>query len=680
MCLLKILKIMHAGLNKTGLSILFFVLLNFCLSAQDSTYTLESPDGRIKISINTTDTLTIFAQMDGMELLVPSPVYLVLQNNEILGIHSKIKKTGKRACNDTIFAPVASKRRLIPDVYNEQELVFRNNFSLVVRCYNDGFAYRFKTNKPDSLVIVDEHMEIRLPADEYCWFPEMKPREGQDRFHTSFEENYLHCRIDSILENRIGFTPLLIESAKGYSLLITESDLIDYPGMFITGNSKATNSLQAVFPPVPLKEQVSGDVYKQWIVTQRRGYIAKTAGRREFPWRVFVIASKDSELPSNDLVYRLASKTRLDDVSWIKPGRCTDEWITGINLFNVPFKAGLNTESYKYYIDFAQQMGLPYILLDAGWSNVDDLFNITPSMDMEAIVQYAREKGVGLWLWTQAMTLDRQLEPALEQFEKWGLAGFMTDFMDRNDQVMVNLYHRVAKAAAAHHLMLMYHGAFANAGFERTWPNALTREAVLGSEYNIWSKRATPDHDLVLPFTRMVSGPLDYEPILFNNATKGSFYPSQENVLTMGTRIHQLAMYLVYDSPFQVFAGNPGYAYAEPEFMRFMTSIPVVWDETSVLDGKCGEYIVTARRLGENWYLAAMGNWNEHELHVPCSFLGEGTYQMLEYADGINADRYAADYTRLEKQIDSTITLTLKLAPGGGYVARMEKQEVRNKK
>ncbi|NJO69331.1 MAG: hypothetical protein HC830_08690 [Bacteroidetes bacterium] len=276
-------------------------------------------------------------------------------------------------------------------------------------------------------------------------------------------------------------------------------------------------------------------------------------------------------------MYRLAEKSKVKDISWIKPGRCTDEWIIGINLFNVPFKAGINTPSYKYYIDFAAETGIPYIMLDAGWSDVDDLFKITPEININELVTYAREKKVGLFLWTQAMTLDRQLDAAMKQFVSWGLSGIMTDFIDRNDQKATNFYHRIAKACADNRLMLMFHGATSNAGFERTWPNVLTREAVLGSEYNIWSNRVTAAHDLILPFTRMLSGPFDYEPIVFNNVTPDAFKASQNNVMTMSTRMHQLAMYVVYDSPLQIFAGNPGYAFQEPEFTRFMNNIPVTW-------------------------------------------------------------------------------------------------------
>jgi alpha-glucosidase len=368
------------------------------------------------------------------------------------------------------------------------------------------------------------------------------------------------------------------------------------------------------------------------------------------------------------MVYRLGSPSRVQNTEWLKPGKGTDEWIIGINLFNVPFKAGVNTATYKFYIDFVKRFGFQRIMMDAGWSDATDLFKINPDIDMDEISSYAKKQGISLSMWTLAATLDRQLEPALDQFNKWGVDFIMTDFMDRDDQKMVNFYHRIAKACAAHHLMIMYHGAFKPAGFSRTWPNAITRESVLGSEYNIWSDKATPDHDLLLPFIRMTAGPMDYEPGILDNATKETFRPISGKVMSMGTRMHQAAMFVVYESPIQLFSGNPSQGLMEPEFMELIGSIPTVWDETVIPDAKVGEYIVTARKKGEKWFVGGMTNWNDRDVHIDLSFLDDRAYNATIAIDGINADRHASDYMIREENVSHRSILDLHMAKGGGFV------------
>jgi alpha-glucosidase len=357
------------------------------------------------------------------------------------------------------------------------------------------------------------------------------------------------------------------------------------------------------------------------------------------------IASSDADLPGNDIVYRLGAPSRIADPSWIKPGKGTDEWIININLYDVPFPAGINTATYKYYVDFAKRFGLQRIMLDAGWSDNNDLFRINPNLNMEELSAYARQQGIKLCMWTLAATLDRQLEPALDRFNRWGVDFIMTDFIDRDDQKMVNFHHRIAEACGRHKIMLMFHGSFKPAGFNRTWPHAVTREAVLGSEYNIWSSRATPPHNLMLPFIRMVAGPMDYEPGILQNATRQTFRPIEGTPMTLGTRCQQLAMFVVYDSPVQFFSGNPSTGLREPAFMELLGSIPTAWDETRVLDGRVGEYIVTARQRGSTWFIGAMTDWTARNFTVRLDFLTEGaTYTLTEATDGVNAARYASDY------------------------------------
>jgi alpha-glucosidase len=350
---------------------------------------------------------------------------------------------------------------------------------------------------------------------------------------------------------------------------------------------------------------------------------------------------------------------------------CTDEWIIGSNLYNVGFKAGFNTDTYKFYIDFAKQFGIPYVMLDAGWSDNDDLLKITAGLDLTEVVRYAKENNVRIMLWTLAMTLDRQLDQAMMMFTSLGIAGINVDFMDRDDQKTVAFYHRIADVTARNKLLVMFHGSFKNAGFERTYPNAITREAILGSEYNMWSEKATPDHDTMIPFIRMLAGPLDYEPGFLVNANRKTFRPLPDLVMSQGTRTHQLAMFVVYESPLQVFAGNPSQALLEPSYTKFMASIPTVWDETVPLDGKVGDFVAVARRKGDDWYIGVLNDWTPRDLEFDLNFLGSKLYRMEVCSDGMNADKAAIDYTLHHEKIRAGEKLKVHLAAGGGYVAKL---------
>jgi alpha-glucosidase len=386
-----------------------------------------------------------------------------------------------------------------------------------------------------------------------------------------------------------------------------------------------------------------------------------------------MIADEDKKLPENDMVYKLATPSKIKDLSWITPSKGTDEWIIDINLFNIPFKAGINTETYKYYIDFAKRFGFDRIMMDAGWSDRNDLFNIIPEINMDTLSAYAKSKNIKLSMWTLALTLDKQLDSALLQFKKWGVDFIMTDFIDRDDQKMVNFYERIAKACAEQQIMIMYHGAPAPKGFNRTYPNAIGREGVLGSEYSIWSQKVTPQHNLILPFTRMLAGPLDYEPGFLNNVNQKSFRNIEGNPMSYGTRCHQLAMFVVYDSPIQIFSGNPSQGYFEPSFMELLGSIPTGWDETIVLDAKIGEYIVTARKKNNDWYIAGMNNWNSKEQIINLDFLDGSNYNATICIDGINAEKFAADYSISQSTLNKNDKISIKSAPGGGFLLKLSK-------
>ncbi len=610
---------------------------------------------------------------NGESILDPSAIDLLLVNNQSFSFGNRIKSHSIKKVNDVIISPVPEKRKKIPDNYNVMSIAFKLPYKVEFRVYDDGVAYRFLTSFKDSITVQNEIAEFNFPGKPSAYFPGIHKRDDADIFHTSYEELYPLREVDSIKNTELGYTPVLVVPLSNPKIAITESDLEDYPGMFLEGTGKA--SFRGKFAPYPLEETLAPGDYPQLVVTKRADYLATTKGTRSFPWRVLLIAEEDRHLPSNDIVYRLASPSRIGDASWVNPGKGTDEWIINVNLFNVPFKSGVNTASYKYYIDFAKRFGFNRIMMDAGWSDNTDLFKINPDINMDTILAYAKEKGIKISMWTLAHTLNRQLDSALDRFNKWGVDYIMTDFIDRDDQKTVNFYHKIAKACADHHIMIMYHGAYPPKGFNRTYPNNVSREGVLGSEYNIWSDKPTPPHDVTLPYTRMLAGSFDYEPGILNNATQKGFRQIEGMVMSQGTRCHQLAMFVVYDNPMQLFAGNPSQAWMEPEFMELLGSIPTTWDETNIIDGKVGKYIVTARENKLNWFIGGMSDWSARDIDIKFDFLDEGaSYKATICKDGVNANRYAADYLLSGTTIKKNDSIKVHLAPGGGFLIKLEKQ------
>ncbi|TFG73794.1 MAG: glycoside hydrolase family 97 protein, partial [Flavobacteriales bacterium] len=623
--------------SKYVMALAMLLAFNTMATAQSKaidTLRAYSPSGKICLKVWMEGPLKYTLFQESEILLEPSAIDLVLDDLTALSKNNRIRTSSLKNIREQIIAPVPEKRKVVPDNYTLLSITFKQPYRVAFRLYDDGVAYRIQTLHKDSITIKDEVAEFNFPGSPFAYFPQVQKKQDADIFHTSFEEAYPLISLDSLKDGILGYSPILVVPESNPKIAITESDLYDYPGMFLTGNGPG--ALKGVFAGYPLEEEETHELYSQIKVVRRAPYIARTKGSRSFPWRILIIANEDKELPNNDLVFRLGSPSKISDTSCIKPGNLTDEWIIGLNLFNVPFKAGLNTDSYKYYIDFAARFGFDRIMMDAGWSDNNDLFKINPDIDMEALIAYAKEKGVKISMWTLAMTLDKQLEPALDQFNKWGIDFIMTDFIDRDDQKAVNFYHRIASACAAHKIMIMYHGAFPPKGFNRTYPNAVGREGVLGSEYNIWSNRVTPEHDVTLAFTRMLAGGFDYEPGLLNNATQKGTRPVEGVVTSPGTRCHQLSMFVVYDSPMQIFSGNPSEGWREPEFMEFLGSLPTTWDETIILEAKVGEYIVSARKKGADWFIGGMGNWSAKDLAISFDFLEEGNYAATLYKDGKN--------------------------------------------
>ena len=645
------------------------LLLGCVLPASAETFKLLGPDESLEAIVRAGDELTLEVRYRDRMLVRTTPIGLDIEGHVRADALPAVTDSARSSVDEVIRPTVPEKRAVIPDRYNELRLSFGPSLAATFRVYDDGVAYRFETSFADEITIRTEHAGLRFADADAVYIALATCRKEVDCFHSSFEENYVKLAVREVPAGRLAFLPVLAET-KGAHVAFTESDLWDYPGLWLRG-TPGQPTLEADFARYPLEEQIFGTEFKQRMVTKRADYIARTAGTRTFPWRVLMVAPNAAALLENDLVYRLARPLALDDVSWIRPGKSTEEWITSRLLYNVDFVSGLNTDTYRHYIDFAAEYGLEYMMFDAGWSDNDDNTKLNPAIDVPGLIAYARTKNVGVLLWNEALALERNLEQALDRYASWGARGIMMDFMDRDDQKMVRLYEHVAREAAKRHLVVNLHGAFKPTGMQRAYPNMLTREGVLGHEFNMWSERVTPDHALMVPFVRMLAGPMDWEGGSMVNGTQKSFRVVSEQPMSQGTRTQQMAQYVVYESPLQYLAGTPSDYRTAPEFTRMLAGIPTTWDETRAIDGAVGDYLVLARRSGDTWYLAAMTDWTPRTLEVPLSFLPPGSYAATIVADGLNADRYAADYRIEKREIRSDTTLTLKLAPGGGYVARL---------
>ncbi|HTB25282.1 MAG TPA: glycoside hydrolase family 97 protein [Puia sp.] len=647
------------------------IFTGFITNAQQK-LRLLSPDNTIRIEIQTVNRLCFSVFVDDKKILNESEIDLKLAGDRSLSRDLKLIKENSRSVDEIIVAQVPVSRKNIPDKFNELSLQFKNRFAVIFRAYDDGISYRISTSFNDSIIVSQETAAFRFTQKTHAYVPLIQKREDQDIFHTSFEELYPYKMLDSLSDKDYMYSPVLLKTPNGIFVALTESDLDDYPGMFLRGTGM--DALQGAFAAYPLEEKMVDGDYPEMVVSKRADYLAKTKGNRNFPWRVLLIARQDKDLPANDLVYRLASPSTIKETGWIHPGKCTDEWIIDINLFHVPFRSGINTESYKYYIDFAKRFGFNRIMMDAGWSDARDLFKINPQINMDTLVAYAKMRGIGISMWTLSMTLDRQLDSALKQFKRWGVDFIMTDFIDRDDQKTVNFYKKIAEACAKEKIMIMFHGAYPPKGFNRTYPNNITREGVLGSEYNAWSDKSTAAHNCTIPFTRMLAGPLDYEPGLLDNATPKMFRPIWGKVMSQTTRCQQLAMFIVYDNPMQIFSGNPSQGWMEPEFMDLLGSFPTVWDTTIILQAKVAEQIITARCNGNNWYIGGMAGGKAYDCVIDFSFLPSGKYKATVCRDGINSDRNAMDSIIEKSVLESGSSMPIHLAPDGGFVVRLLKE------
>lgn len=631
--------------------------------SQQSKKTLQvsSPDSKLQITVDLSKTLSYSVTYEGEPFILDSPISLTLQDGSELG-KSPRYRTDFTFSHNRFLRPIYGFESSIQENCNELIISFKGDYSVAFRAFNDGMAYRWITKFSGGMIIKDETATFNFADNFNAYF-------HPDKFDNSFESDYELKPIDKF--KGMSSMPLLVELPQGRKAIVMESDLLDYPGMHLVADSLVKGSVKGVFANHPKNWLKGGMRDFNLKVTETHDFIAQTNGSRSLPWRIVGISNQDQDLLKNQLVYILASDSKIGDISWIKPGKVSWDWWNALNLFNVPFKTGINNKTYEYYIDFAAENKLEYVILDEGWSDPQNMFSVKETLDLPELAKYAKEKNVRLILWCVWHTLDRQMEDAFELFEKWGIAGVKVDFIDRDDQVAVNFYEKTLKSAADHKLLVDFHGAFKPTGLEKTYPNCITREGVKGLEWNKFSdKGISPDHDVLLPFTRMVAGPMDYTPGAMQNMTATNWRMINEQPMSQGTRCHQLAMYVIYYSPLQMLSDSPTTYQDEIECMHFLSNVPTVWSETVPLTSKVGDYVTIARKNGNKWWLGSMTDWTATEYDVKLSFLDAGTeYEMESFVDGPNSERDGRDYQRKLTRVKKGDTVHISMSPGGGFAA-----------
>lgn len=658
--------------KKLCFAILSLLLLigNASLAAKEKKYVLSSPDGTLKVEISTGNELAYQVMHGNDTILSHSNIALVLEDGTIVGKTPRITGERRKKIKDNIESPFYRFKEFVA-TGNELDLKLKGGFGIIFRAYNEGVAYRFYTTQSSDIIIKDEQAEFNFKEDYTAYLPyttnDKKP------MAMAFQNVYDITPL-SKAQSKLAFLPVTVDCGS-VKLTLLESDLEAYPGMFVQ-LQQGKYGLKGVFAPYPAKT----DFYpwrKQEYVTETTDFISRSRGSRFYPWRVLAITEKDTDMPVNNLVYALASPNRIGDTSWIKTGKVAWDWWNDWNLKGVPFKAGINMDTYKYYIDFASRNGLEFIVLDEGWyaPKSGDMLTVIPELDLPELIAYGKSKGVEIVLWTVFNVLDSQLEAACKKYADMGIKGFKVDFLDRDDQTAVEMVYRIAEMTARYKLTLDLHGIYKPTGINRTYPHIINFESVFGMEEVKWTdiKNNMPLYDVTFPYIRMMAGPVDYTPGAMRNATKADWRAMYYTPASMGTRCHQLAAYIVHDSPFTMLCDAPTNYLNEQECVDFMASLPVEVDSTFIASGELGKYIVTVRKKDVNWYIGGMTNWDERDVQLDFSFLPEGmSYTAVLFKDGVNANKQAEDYRKETIRVNKDSRLTLHLASGGGFAMKLE--------
>ena len=644
-----------------------FLFLNLCFSQKKQDFTVNSPNGKIQVKIVVNDKISWAISHESDVILTPSEMSLTLDENIILGKNTVVLNSKKETVNSSFETPLY-KKKSVQNNYNQLTLNFKNDFSIEYRVFDDGAAYRFITKKKKDITVKNEEVVLNFDKDYYTLMPYVRDlRNPKDPFISSFESHYENKKISEFSKDTLAFLPFLVDYKNHKKAVFLEANLEDYAGLFVT-NNKDKSGFESRFSKYPVKETNGGFNYLNKLITERADFVVKTKGTRSFPWRAIVISENDAVLANNDMVQKLAEPSKIKDISWIKPGKVAWDWWNDWNIYNVDFKAGINTQTYKYYIDFASKNKVEYVVLDEGWSVETDIMKHNPNVDLEALIAYAKERNVGIILWASWMAINDKTEFVFDNYAKLGIKGFKVDFIDRDDAKMVNSVYDIAQKAANHKLIIDFHGMYKPTGIQRTYPNILNFEGVKGLENNKWTANDdVPLYDTTIPFIRMMAGPMDYTPGAMRNATKSEFKPSHSTPMSQGTRCHQLALYTIFEAPLQMMADSPTAFMKEQESTDFIAKVPTTFDETVALDGEVGKYVSIARKKDNIWYLGAISNWDSRDITIDFSFLEKGKkFQAEVFSDGLNADKAAVDYKKEIITVDSTTKLKYRLANGGG--------------
>ncbi len=649
------------------------------LIASPNEIKLSSPDGKTDAMISVGQTIKYSIYQDGVEVLAPSELSMTLTDGTIWGVGSKLENVETMSVDEIIKTP-RHKANEIEDKYNGVLLDF-DGWKLEFRAFDDAIAYRFISEKEGTYEIKNEQVDYNFLNDAMATVPYVQtPGDLEHQFFQSFENTYVTLPLSELDKNRLMFLPLTVDAPDGKRITITESDLRDYPGMYMVA-SHGKNTLTGLFAPVRDEiEKHAGYNNLQVIVKSRHNYIAEVDGPRSFPWRVAIISRNDVDLANSDVVYKLATPNLIGDTSWVKPGKVAWDWWNNWNLEGVDFKAGVNNETYKYYIDFASKNGIEYVILDEGWSvnKVHDLMQVVPEIDLEELIAYADKRGVGIILWAGYTAFDEDMENVTKHYSEMGVKGFKIDFMNGDDQDLVEFNERAAATTAKYKMMLDIHGTYKPTGLDRTYPNIVNYEGVHGLEQMKWQPQEVDQvtYDVTMPFIRMVAGPVDYTQGAMRNTTRtydslkdtieNQYYPSFTRPMSQGTRAHQFGQYIIYLSPLNMLSDSPTNYEKEKVSTEFIASIPTTWDESKVIQGEIGEYIVTARRKGKKWYIGGLNNWTPRDIKLNVKEITGKTGKATIYIDGPNAANNAEDFQK--KTISTTGEITIHMAPGGGFV------------
>jgi alpha-glucosidase len=645
------------------LSLILFTEISQAAAGKPRSIEILSPDQTLKATIRVDSTIRYDLYLNGRQILAGAPIGFKLSDGTLIGRDPVVRKIVKIQADDTIIPEIPEKSSKIRNRYNGTDIWFSGGFRVEFRLYDEGLAYRMITDLPGTIQIEDEPGGCAFaPSDTVTVAFEKN-------FYSSYETPYEVRSMEGISSGSRCYLPVLVHKPDGTGIWLGESNVRDFPGLWMEKSGR--EGFRWTHPGYPLKIKGEGSPYGQTEVLEYAPYVARTSGARTFPWRIAGVSRKDADLITNQLVYLLADPCEIADPSWIRPGWVILDWWARRNMFGVDFKSGINNETAFHFIDFCARYGIAYFLFDDGWSDLGDILKVRPGLDMARILDYAREKGVGILLWVPAATLDRQMTEALDLYQKWGVAGIKVDFMNRDDQQMMNYYEEVLKETARRQMVVNFHGTCKPTGIRRAYPNLLTQEGLIEFEYSGCSDWDTPDHHNTLPFVRNVAGPMDYIPGTFNNVVRKDFRIVGDFPAGMGTRAHFVAMAITTTSPMQMIPDAPSDYDREQDCARFLLNIPVVWDETRVLEARSGDYLMLARRHGRDWFVGATTDWTPREFVVDFSFLPEGNFKVEIVRDGPNSDIRAIDHVMENIQVNRDTKLKISLAPGGGWAARI---------